>query len=168
MNSKLKSILLKYKEKNINKLDIYFGHNILSSKSDIIFDKHIPKNEFNIILNHISSMNLKNTLYKQKIYNSNSNYLTIKHNKKHTIKTNINYEIDTKLYVYYLETEYPYHSFPANKDYNIIEHHVNNYNVNNEINILFINNDKILISVIINHNIDHSIKQLDTLLTIPI
>jgi len=165
MNSKIKSILLKYKEKNINKLDIYFGNNILSSKSDIIFDKHIPKDKFNIFLNHISSMNYKNTFYKQKIYNSNSNYL----DTKHTTKTNINSNIDdTKLYVYYLETEHPYHSFPANKEYNIIEQHVNNYNINNEINILFINNDKIQISLIINHNIDHSIKQLDNLFTIPI
>ena len=167
MHSKIKNTILKYTEKNITNLDIYFGNNILSNKTNnIIFNKTISKEEFNLFLEKISLLNYKNTIYKQKIYNINSSYLNSE-SKKHTMKSNINSLFDNnKLYIYYYENECPYHSFPSNKNYNIIEQHINKYTINNEIDVLFINNDQIKISLIINHNIDHSIKQIEHLFTL--
>lgn len=169
MNSKFKNTLMKYKEKNITNLDIYFGTNTLSTKTNnIIFNKTISNEKFNSLLDKISTHNYKNTIYKQKIYNVNSNYLNI-NSKKHTTKSNINSLFDDdKLYIYYLENEEQYHSFPSNKNYNIIEQHINQYTINNELKIVFINNNQIKISLIINHNIDHSIKQIEHLFTISI
>jgi len=169
MNSKIKNIILKYKEKNITNLDIYFGTNILSQKTNnIIFDKSISNSKFNSLLDKISTNNYKNTIYKQKIYNVNSNYLNL-NSKKHTTKSNINSLFDDdKLYLYYSENEEQYNSFPSNKNYNIIEQHINQYTINNEINLLFINNNQLKISLLINHNIDHTIKQLESLFTISI
>ena len=169
MNSKIKNIILKYNEKNISNLDIYFGTNILSGKTNnIIFDKSISNETFNSLLDKISTHNYKNTIYKQKIYNVNSNYLNI-NSKKHTTKSNLNSLFDdNKLYIYYSENKLPYNSFPSNKNYNIIEQHINQYTINNEINLLFINNNQLKISLILNHNIDHSIEQLEHLFTISI
>jgi len=169
MNSKIKNIILKYKEQNFTNLDIYFGNNILSGKTNnIIFNKTISNERFNSLLEKISTCNYKNTIYKQKIYNINSNFLDI-NSKKHTIKSNIKSLFDNeKLYIYYSENQNTYDSFPSNKSYNIIEQHVNKYTINNEINLIFINNNQIKISLILNHNIDHSIKQIDNLFTISI
>jgi len=168
MNKKLTNKLLNYNTNNINKLNIYFGTPIISHKNNIIFNKEIPTQLFNTLFNTISSKNYNNINLKQTIYNTNSNYLNL-NTKKHAIKTNINTMLDDdKLYVYYHEKDEGCTEFPCTKDYNIITQNINKFIVNNEISILFVDNNQVKIDILVNHNIDNSIKILDNLFAISI
>jgi hypothetical protein len=161
----MEKTLLNYNSNNINKLDIYFGAFTTSSKDASIFNKKIDLTEFNKYYEEISSKNYSMKQYKQKIYQHGTNYYDI-YSKKYVCKTNIsNLKSDKHLYITYLETLKESYHFDCQRDFNVLEQSVTEFKVNNEISIYFINNNQIKIGIILNHNVDHTIKLFEKVLT---
>lgn len=154
--------LLNYKQKNINKCTIYLGNLEIKNKNITIFNKNI--NNIKHYLNIISTKNYKHNSFNTKIINYNNHYLDTQSNI-HFKKTNINHTyINNLLLLTYLETKLPINEFSCKQNYNILEESIIKFIVNNEISILF-NNSSIKIDIIVNHNIDNTIKLLNKLLT---
>lgn len=159
MNKQIESKLLKFKENNINTLDIFLG----SYLNTHIFNKKLDASNFNNILDILINKNYIRKKYNLKLYNYGIHYLE-HYSKKHWNKTNINQlSSNTNLYITYLNTESQYSNFPCKKNYNIIEQNINEFKINDEIFIMFINNNQIKINIKLNHNIDLSIKKLNEL-----
>jgi hypothetical protein len=157
----MEKTLLNYNEHNINKLDIYFG----SFKDSSIFNKKLDSVEFNSFLELISSKNYSMKQYKLKIYQHGTHYYDF-YSKKYVCKTNINkLKSDKHLYITYLEEVKEAYNFDCQRDFNVLEQAVTEFKVNNEISIYFINNNQIKIGIILNHNVDHSTKLLEKVLT---
>ena len=168
MIKQLENTITNYKSNNINKLDIYIGNLTIKNKDITIFNKKLDYDVFNIVLNKIILKNYNNKKYNTKVYNYNSHYYEL-YSKKYVSKNNFNsFQTNSNLYVTYLESELENYNLSCHKNYNIIEQTINEFNVNNEINIVFINNNQIKISIILNHNIDLSIKIINELFTITI
>lgn len=159
----MEKTLLNYNSNNINKLDIYFGSFKNSSKEASIFNKKIEAQEFNRILELVSAKNYSMKQYQLKIYQHGTHYYDV-YSKKYSYKTNIsNLKSDKHLYITYLETPKESYHFDCQRDFNVLEQSITEFKVNNEIIIYFINNNQIKIGVMLNHNVDHSIKLLDNI-----
>jgi hypothetical protein len=159
MNNQIESKLLKFKENNINNLDIYLG----SYLNNNIFNKKIDTINFNTILDILINKNYIRKKYNIKLYNYGIHYLE-QYSTKYCKKTNISQlSYNTNLYITYLNTESQYSDFPCKKNYHIIEQNINEFKINDEIFIMVINNSQIKINITLNHNIDLSIKKLNEL-----
>lgn len=168
MNKNIEKTILDFKSNNINKLDIYLGTTNINSKDITIFNKKIDSTKFNTLLKLIGSKHYSNKIYNQKIYHYSSNYYDI-YSKKYLKKTNnSNSIIDTNLYITYLETTLNNYDFSCQQHFHILEQAVNEYNINNELSISFINKNQIKITAHLNHNIDLTIKELEKLIAITI
>ena len=162
MNKQFESKLFKFKENNINTLDIYFGN----ATNKYIYNKKLDKDVFEDILQFIINKNYSVKHYNLKIYNYGIYFFDI-NAKKHWSKTNVSYyPCNDLLYITYLNNNEAYHNISCKQNYHIIEQHVNEFKINNELSILFINNSQIKINIKINHNIDLSIKKLKELLSV--
>ena len=162
MNKQIENKIFKFKENNINTLDIFFGKYL----NNHIFNKKLDANYYNTILNIFINKNYKRKKYNIKLYNYGINYLDHK-SKKHWNKTNINQLYTNKnLYITYLNTDSYYYNFPCKKNYHVLEHCINEFKINDEISFMFINNNQIKINIKLNHNIDLSIKKLNELFLI--
>lgn len=162
MNKQLESKLLKYKENNINILDIFLG----SYLSKSIFNKKLDEKNYNTILEVLINKNYTKKQYNIKLYNYGINYLEY-YSKTHFKKTNINQlHTNTNLYITYLNTNDNEHNFPCKKNYHVLEQLINEFKINDEICIMFTNNYQIKINIKLNHNIDLSIKKLKELFLI--
>ena len=162
MNKQIESKLLKFKENNINTLDIFLGSYLNTN----IFNKKIDISNFNNILDILINKNYIRKKYNLKLYNYGIHYLE-HYSKKHWNKTNINkLSSNTNLYITYLNTESHYYNFPCKKNYHVLEQCINEFKINDEISIIFINNNQIKINIKLNHNIDLSIKKLNELFLI--
>lgn len=159
MNTQIENKLLKYKENNINTLDIFLGSYI----NKTIFNKKLDEKYYNTILELLINKNYIKKYYNIKLYNYGINYLEY-NSKSHWKKTNINQlQTNTNLFITYLNTEDQEHNFPCKKNYHVLEQSITEFKINDEICIIFINNNQIKINIILNHNIDLSIKKLKEL-----
>ena len=159
MNKQLESTLLKFKQNNINTLDIVLG----SYLNKNIFNKKLDENYFKTILENILDKNYSKKQFNVKVYNYGINFLEY-YSKKHFKNTNVNRFItNNNLYITYLSTEEQHYNFPCKKDYHILEQSILEFKINDEICIKFINNNQIKINVKLNHNIDLSIEKLKDL-----
>ena len=155
-------LLLNYKTNTINKCCIYFGETEINNKNIVIFNKTLINHSH--FLNIISSLNYKNKSYDTKIINYNNHYLN-KYKNIHTKNTNINHNIiDNKLIITYLETIIPNNDFSCKKKYNTLNLSIIEFIINDEISIIFSDNT-IKIELIINHNIDNTLKILPKILS---
>jgi len=162
MNKQIENTLLKFKENNINNLDIFLG----SYLNNTIFNKKLDDHYYNSILDICVNKNYKRTKYNLKIYNYGINYLDFL-SKKNWKKTNIKHiNNNNNLFITYLNTEDIYHKFPCKKNYHILEQSVDKFKINEEISILFINNNQIKINTKLNHNVDLSLKKIKELFKI--
>ena len=165
LSNTLKTYLTNYNSNKINTLDMYIGHYIIKNKNNIVFNKNISKENYNKYLNKY--LLYKNISYNQSIYRDNNNYLYINNNREHYFKTNFkNFNLDNVLLVSYNKQCKSYSEFPCKKTYNIIKNKIIKFIINDEISILFIEENEILnikIEIDINHNIDLSIKFLENL-----
>ena len=161
MNKQIENTLLKFKENNINNLDIFLGTYLNNS----IFNKKINDNYYNSILNMCLNKNYTRTKYNLKIYNFGINYLDYL-SKKNSKKTNIKYinNNNNNLFITYFNTEDDYYNFPCKKNYHVLEQSIDKFKINEEISILFINNNQIKINTKLNHNVDLSLKKLKELI----
>lgn len=156
--------LLNYKTKNINKCSIYLGELEIKNSNITLFNKNIDIEKFNYLLNLFCSKNYKNNIFKTKILNYNNHYLD-KYTNIHSKQNNINHtHIDNLLYITFLETNLHITEFSCKQNYNTLEQSINKFEINNEISILFINNNSIKIEINVNHNIDNTIKILPSIL----
>ena len=161
----MEKTLLNYNVNNINKLDVYYGSFKDASKDASIFSKKLDSTEFNSIFDNMTSKNYSMRQYKQKLYQHGTNYYDI-YSKKYVCKTNIsNIKSDKHLYITYLETQKESYHFDCQREFNVLEQSITEFKVNNEISIYFINNNQIKLGVALNHNVDHSIKLLEKVLT---
>ena len=168
MNNTIKNTILDFKSKNINKLDIYLGTTHISSKDISIFNKKIDSTKFNTLLKIIGSKHYTNKLYNKKIYHYSSSYYDI-YSKKYLKKTNFNKNIiGNNLYIIYLESKLNNSFFSCQQHFHILEQSVNEYFINNELSISFINKNQIKITACFNHNIDLTIKELEKLIAITV
>ena len=168
MNKTIQNYILDFKSNNINKLDIYLGSTHINSKDNTIFNKKISIYKFNTLLDLIVSNNYNNKLYNKKIYNYSSNYYDI-YSKKYFKKTNSRkYIIDNNLYITYLESQLNNYDLSCQKNFHILEQTINEYSINNELSILFINKNQIKITVKLNHNIDLTLKEVEKLIAITV
>jgi hypothetical protein len=163
MNKQLENTLLKFKENNINNLDIFLGKYL----NNTIFNKKLDENYYNTILDICINKNYTRTNFNLKIYNYGINYLDYL-SKRHWTKTNIKHitNNNTKLFVTYLNTPDIYYHFPCKKNYHVTEQNIHNFKINDEISIMFINNNQIKINIKLNYNIDLAIKTLKDLFKI--
>ena len=162
MIKQIENKLLKFKENNINTLDIFFG----SYLNNNIFNKKLDATYYNNILDILINKNYSIKKYNIKLYNYGINYLDVG-SKIHYKKTNVNkLSTDTNLYITYLNTNDHYYNFPCKKNYHALEQSINEFKINDEISIMFINNNQIKINIKLNHNIDLSIKKLNELFLI--
>ena len=162
MNSKIKSKILHYSDNNQNTLDIYLG----TLKNKIIFNKNIDIEYFKKAYQSIQLRNYKFTKFNRKIYNSLNDYLILE-NKQYIVKTNIlPIYFNNKLFSFYNSQDKHYTEFSNKKNYNLIVQHIHNFQINEEINIQFINNSQIKINVSLNHNLDNTIPVLEELIEI--
>ena len=162
MNSKIKSKLLNYSDNNQNTLDIYLG----TLKNKIIFNKDIDSDYFKKCYQSIQLKNYKFTKFNRKIYNSVNDYLILE-NKQYIVKTNkVPICFNNKLFSFYNRQDKHYTEFSNKKNYNQIIQHIHNFQINEEINIQFINDCQIKIQVSLNHNLDNTIPVLEELLKI--
>lgn len=162
MNKQIENKLLKFKENNINTLDIFFGAYLNNN----IFNKKLDANYYNNILDILINKNYSRKKYNIKLYNYGINYLEAE-SKIHYKKTNVNQlSTNTNLYITYLNTPDHYSIFPCKKNYHILEQSINEFKINDEISIMFINNTQLKINIKLNHNIDLSIKKLKELFLI--
>ena len=160
MNSKIKSRLLNHSDNNQNTLDIYIG----TLKNKVIFNKNLDLEYFKDFFEKIQQKNYKFTKFSRTIYNHVNDYLILE-NKQYISKTNkLPIVFDKKAFVFYFKEEKHYTEFSNKKTYNEIHQKIENFKVNDEINILFINNNQIKINVSLNHNLDHTIPILEKLL----
>ena len=160
MNKKIKSLILNYQDNLINSLDIYFG----KLQNNILFEKNLDKNLFNAIYKTMQIKNYKYNKYDIIQYNYNNDYLTI-NTKKYISKKNIQtFHINDSLFAIYLKEDKPYSDFSNKKNYNKLTKSIEEFSINNEIKILFINNNQIKLEITLNHNIDNTIPILDDLL----
>jgi len=162
MNKQLENTLIKFKENNINNLDIFLGNYF----NNDIFNKKLDESYYNSILDMCINKNYTRTKYNLKIYNYGINYLDY-FSKKHFKKTNIKQiNSNSNLFITYFNSEDDYHNFPCKKNYHVLEQTIHKFKINEEISILFINNNQIKITTTLNHNIDLSIKKLKELFKI--
>ena len=160
MNSKIKSRLLNYSNNNQNTLDIYIG----SLQNKVVFNKNLEAGYFKHCFEKIQLNNYKFTKFSRTIYNNVNDYLILE-NKQYISKTNkLPIVFDKKAFVFYKKEEKHFTEFSNKKTYNEIHQKIDNFKVNDEINILFINNNQIKISVSLNHNLDNTIPILEDLL----
>ena len=160
MNSKIKSRLLNHSDNNQNTLDIYIG----TLKNKVIFNKNLDLEYFKDFFEKIQQKNYKFTKFSRTIYNHVNDYLILE-NKQYISKTNkLPIVFDKKAFVFYFKEEKHYTEFSNKKTYNKIHQKIDSFQVNDEINILFINNNQIKINVSLNHNLDHTIPILEKLL----
>lgn len=168
MNKNIENTILDFKSNNINKLDIYLGTPNIDSKDISIFNKKIDLTKFNTLLKLIGSKHYNNKLYNKKIYHYSSNYYDI-YSKQYLKKTNNRKNIiDNNLYITYLETPLNNYDFSCHQHFHILEQVVNEYSINNELFISFINKNQIKITAYLNHNIDLTIKELEKLIAITV
>ena len=167
MNKIIENTILDFKSNNINKLEIYLGTPTINSKDITIFNKKIDSSKFTILLNLIVSKNYINKIYNQKIYNYSSKYYDM-YSKQYFKKTNFKNIIDNNLYIIYLESSLNYKDFSCHKNFHIVEQSINEYSINNELSILFINKNQIKIIAHLNHNIDLTLKELNKLIAITV
>ena len=162
MNKQIENTLLKFKENNINNLDIYLGNYLNNS----VFNKKLDEIYYNSILDMCINKNYTHTKYNLKIYNYGINYLDYL-SKKNWKKTNIKHINNfNNLFITYFNTEDSYYNFPCKKNYNVLEQSIHKFKINEEISILFINNNQIKINTKINHNVDLSLNTLKQLFKI--
>ena len=160
MNSKIKSRLLNHSDNKQNTLDIYIG----TLKNKVIFNKNLDPVYFKAFFEKIQLKNYKFTKFNRTIYNHVNDYLILE-NKQYISKTNkLPIVFDEKAFVFYFKEEKHYTEFSNKKTYNEIHQKIDSFQVNDEINILFINNNQIKINVSLNHNLDHTIPILEKLL----
>jgi hypothetical protein len=157
LSALVKNYLLNYKTNNINTIEICMGSYDIKNKDNIVFNKTISKSQYDQYLKKYL-LNKKNT-YNQTIYRYNSNYLYISDNDKtHFVKNNfMKYSNDNALLITYNKQELSYHEFSCKNKYHIIQNNIIDMIINDEISILFINNNSIKIKIKINHNIDLSL-----------
>ena len=165
MNQLEKKLLL-YKTNNINSLDIYLGSFDIISKDITLFNKEITKDKYNTILNNTFTKNYKHKICKKQIYSYNQHYLDISTNE-HISKNNIKktkYNNNIIMVSYHKKIE-PYHSFSCKSNYTTCNYTTTEFKINNEIS-LFFNEDQsnICFNILVDHNIDNTIKLLHTLL----
>ena len=162
MNKQLENTLLKFKENNINNLDIFLGNYLNNS----VFTKKLDEIYYNSILDMCINKNYTHTKYNLKIYNYGINYLDYL-SKKNWKKTNIKHINNiNNLFITYFNTEDRYYNFPCKKNYNVLEQSIHKFKINEEISILFINNNQIKINTKLNHNVDLSLNTLKELFKI--
>ena len=162
MNKQIENTLLKFKENNINNLDIFLGKYLNNS----VFNKKIDEIYYNSILAICINKNYTHTKYNLKIYNYGINYLDYL-SKKNWKKTNIKHINNiNNLFITYFNTEDRYYNFPCKKNYNVLEQSIHKFKINEEISILFINNNQIKINTKLNHNVDLSLNTLKELFKI--
>ena len=161
MNKQLENTLLKFKENNINNLDIFLGKYLNNS----VFNKKIDEIYYNSILAICINKNYTHTKYNLKIYNYGINYLDYL-SKKNWKKTNIKHINNNNLFITYFNTEDSYYNFPCKKNYHVLEQSIHKFKINEEISILFINNNQIKINTKLNHNVDLSLNTLKELFKI--
>ena len=162
MNTKIKSKLLNYCDNNQNSLDIYIGK--LQNKT--VFKKNVEQKYFNKCYQTIQMKNYKFTKFNRTIYNYVNDYLTLE-DKQYISKSNIlPISFNNKLFAFYNRNEKHFTEFSNKKNYNKIQQKVDKFQVNEEVNVLFINNNQIKITVDLNHNIDNTIPVLEELIKI--
>jgi len=162
MNKQIENTLLKFKENNINNLDIFLGNYLNNS----VFTKKLDEIYYNSILDMCINKNYTHTKYNLKIYNYGINYLDYL-SKKNWKKTNIKHINNiNNLFITYFNTEDRYYNFPCKKNYNVLEQSIHKFKINEEISILFINNNQIKINTKLNHNVDLSLNTLKELFKI--
>ena len=162
MNKQIENTLLKFKENNINNLDIFLGNYLNNS----VFNKKLDEIYYNSILDMCINKNYTRTKYNLKIYNYGINYLDYL-SKKNWKKTNIKHINNiNNLFITYFNTQDSYYNFPCKKNYNVLEQSIHKFKINEEISILFINNNQIKINTKINHNVDLSLNTLKQLFKI--
>ena len=162
MNKQIENTLLKFKENNINNLDIFLGNYLNNS----VFNKKLDEIYYNSILDLCINKNYTHTKYNLKIYNYGINYLDYL-SKKNWKKTNIKHINNiNNLFITYFNTQDSYYNFPCKKNYNVLEQSIHKFKINEEISILFINNNQIKINTKINHNVDLSLNTLKQLFKI--
>jgi len=162
MNKQIENTLLKFKENNINNLDIFLGNYLNNS----VFNKKLDEIYYNSILDLCINKNYTQTKYNLKIYNYGINYLDYL-SKKNWKKTNIKHINNiNNLFITYFNTQDSYYNFPCKKNYNVLEQSIHKFKINEEISILFINNNQIKINTKINHNVDLSLNTLKQLFKI--
>ena len=162
MNKQIENTLLKFKENNINNLDIYLGNYLNNS----VFNKKLDEIYYNSILDMCINKNYTHTKYNLKIYNYGINYLDYL-SKKNWKKTNIKHiNNSNNLFITYFNTEDSYYNFPCKKNYHVLEQYIHKFKINEEISILFINNNQIKINTKLNHNVDLSLNTLKQLFKI--
>lgn len=167
LSNKNIDFLNNYKSNNINKLEINFGNNIYNNKDYCYFNKNIEQNLF--FQTQTNFIKYKKNIEKIVLYNYHNYYLNISENT-HIHKQNIskldNDKINNLLFITSKECNLDYSNFSCKKNYNILEFTNTKYIINDEININFMNNKNnfyIKINIILNHNIDNSIKILNTI-----
>lgn len=161
--NQINKFLLNYNTHNINKCSIYLGSIEIKNKNILVFNKNIL--DYTNYLNIISTLNYKHNSYKSQILNYNHHYLN-KSKNSHYKFTNINHNIidDNKLIITYQETIQPIHDFSCKQNYNILNQSIHEFIVNNEITLIFTDNS-IKIDIIVNHNIDNTLKFLPKILS---
>lgn len=160
MNTKIKSRLLNHTDNKQNTLDIYFG----TLKNKVVFNKNLDQEYFKHLFEKIQLKNYKFSKFSKTIYNHVNDYLILE-NKQYITKTNkLPLIFNSKAFVFYFKEEKHYTEFSNKKTYNEIHQKIENFKVNDEINILFINNNQIKISVSLNHNLDNTMPILEELL----
>ena len=162
--------LNKHLLENINKINkcvIHYGEYLLNSE-DIIFDKKISKDRFDVLLSRFVTSDY--TVSKKKIYNFKNCFYDV--NSKYAYKKSnfSNFDVDYKnlLVEIYQETDIGYANFSCKRDYhNIYEHEQTLIELCPEIKLNFIQESNYYtFSIIINvdHNIDNTIIKLNKIL----
>ena len=166
LNKQLLSLLINHKSNNINKLDIYIGKLEINYNKNKLFSKNISKYNYDQIINKF--LKYKFTNYKEQLYRYSNNYLSIKNKTKtHYNKINFkNFSHDKYLFLVYSQNEVTYTDFTCKKEYHITNNNFTKFIINNEISILFIENKNkfnIKLEIIVDHNIDLTIKTLESI-----
>lgn len=156
--------LFDFKENKINKCDIFIGKVLLRSKQFSRFDTSIEKIIYTKLLDKYIGKKYRS--YNQKIYQDNNNFLEINGTKKkHNMRKNMNNKlIDNYLYLSYFDQEKNIQDFSCKKNYNIINNNVIEFFINDELSILFLQNNNsysIKLRMCLNHNIDRTLELLN-------